>query len=164
MCNALLILNRQRFLSKFGLDDVHGANASSNPLIQQAAGLLMAVQYLKVPIIVANIVTIVFEILIGSWFWIFWICMFWEDDAEFFLQIEYHRFYGVTVHTGNWRRKRDPPVHIFVRSQKQFTFSRQTVPCPNSHVKWANEKKLDMKFDRQTWNYDTPVVCSIYLP
>ena len=68
MCNALLILNRRRFLSKYGLDDAmnpRGA-AANNPLLQQAAGLLMAVQYLKVPVIVANILTIVFEILIGG--------------------------------------------------------------------------------------------------
>ena len=53
---------------------MNGANASNNPLVQQAAGLLMAVQYLKVPIIVANIITIVFEILIGGWFDIIMIC------------------------------------------------------------------------------------------
>ncbi|CAB9521391.1 immediate early response 3-interacting protein [Seminavis robusta] len=68
MCNAFLILNRRRFLAKYGLDDMNSqhANASNNPLIQQAAGLLHAVQYLRVPVIVANILTIVFEVLIGG--------------------------------------------------------------------------------------------------
>jgi hypothetical protein len=64
----LLILNRRRFLSKYGLDDLNssGGPAPQNPLLQQAAGLLHAVQYLKVPVIVANIVTILFEVLIGG--------------------------------------------------------------------------------------------------
>jgi immediate early response 3-interacting protein 1 len=75
MCNALLILNRRRFLSKYGLDDMMnargggGGNAAAlanNPLVQQAAGLLHAVQYLKVPVIVCNILIIVFELLIGG--------------------------------------------------------------------------------------------------
>jgi len=66
ICNALLILNRKRFLSKFGLDDINSAAATGNPLIQQATGLLMAVHYLKVPVIAANILTILFEILIGG--------------------------------------------------------------------------------------------------
>jgi immediate early response 3-interacting protein 1 len=73
MCNALLILNRRRFLSKYGLDEMvnerGGGNAAAlanNPLVHQAAGLLHAVQYLKVPVIVCNILIIVFEILIGG--------------------------------------------------------------------------------------------------
>ena len=66
MCNALLILNRRRFLSKYGLDDINSPAALNNPLIQQATGLLHAVQYLRVPVIVANILTILFEILIGG--------------------------------------------------------------------------------------------------
>ena len=72
MCNALLILNRRRFLSKYGLDDMNnprgGGNTvvANNALLQQAAGLLHAVQYLKVPVIAANVLTILFEILIGG--------------------------------------------------------------------------------------------------
>ena len=68
MVNALLILNKQRFLSKYGLDSgPHGGGGSDNPLLQQAAGLLHAVQYLRFPVIFANILVIVFEILIGGW-------------------------------------------------------------------------------------------------
>jgi len=37
-----------------------------SPVKAQVVGLLHAVQYLKVPVIVANIVTIVFEILLGG--------------------------------------------------------------------------------------------------
>ena len=43
-----------------------GAGVANNPVLQQAAGLLHAVQYLKVPVIVCNILTIIFEILIGG--------------------------------------------------------------------------------------------------
>jgi hypothetical protein len=60
-----MILNRRRFLSKFGLDDVNRLQ-EEGPLKQQAGGLLMAVQYLKIPIIACNLVTIVFEILLGG--------------------------------------------------------------------------------------------------
>ena len=61
-----MILNRRRFLSKFGLDDLNSAQASHNPLIAQSVGLLHAVQYLKVPVIVANIITIIFEVILGG--------------------------------------------------------------------------------------------------
>mmetsp|Transcript_16875 Transcript_16875/g.32066 ORF Transcript_16875/g.32066 Transcript_16875/m.32066 type:complete len:81 (-) Transcript_16875:122-364(-) len=64
--NSLLILNRRRFLAKHGLDDLQHAHASGNPMKVQAVGLLHAVQYLKVPVIVANIIVIIFEILIGG--------------------------------------------------------------------------------------------------
>lgn len=61
-----MILNRRRFLSKFDLDDLNAAQASQNPLKIQAVGILHAVQYLKVPIIVANAITIIFELLLGG--------------------------------------------------------------------------------------------------
>jgi len=63
-----MILNRPRFLSKYGLDDVNnmGGSPSEHPLKNQAVGLLLAVQYLKVPVIVANCLTIFFEILLGG--------------------------------------------------------------------------------------------------
>lgn len=69
--NSLMILNRRRFLSKFGLNDapsggMPGSDTSQKPLQAQAAGLLMAVQYLKMPVIVANIIVIIFEILLGA--------------------------------------------------------------------------------------------------
>ena len=99
--NSLLILNRRRFLAKYGLDDLQHAHASGNAMKVQAVGLLHAVQYLKVclrsqsytsswkmkdfvrlmhsfchslccccfvqvPVIIANIIVIIFEILIGG--------------------------------------------------------------------------------------------------
>jgi Yos1-like len=56
---GLLILNRRRFLSKYGLDDLNhmqqqnqqqygGGGSNVNPLKVQAVGLLHAVGYLKV--------------------------------------------------------------------------------------------------------------------
>jgi Yos1-like len=69
MTNAVLILNRKRFLSKFGLDnlnDVHQSVDPPHPLKIQAVGLLQAVQYLKVPVIAANLLTIVFELILGG--------------------------------------------------------------------------------------------------
>jgi hypothetical protein len=62
-----MILNRQRFLAKFGLDDLAsmGGHADS-PLQAQVVGLLHAVQYLKVPVMVANTITIIFEIFFGG--------------------------------------------------------------------------------------------------
>jgi hypothetical protein len=70
-----MILNRKRFLAVYGLDDVGGGGGggmpggiemSQKPLRSQAAGLLMAVQYLKIPVIAANIIFIIFEILLGA--------------------------------------------------------------------------------------------------
>ena len=67
LANSLLILNRQRFLSKYGLDDMSGMNAN-NPLKAQMVSLLFAMQYLKPVVIVANFVTILFELILGgSW-------------------------------------------------------------------------------------------------
>jgi hypothetical protein len=58
-------------LAKHGLDDLTsmGGNymdGGGNPLQAQLVGLLHAVQYLKVPVIVANLITIVFEIFFGG--------------------------------------------------------------------------------------------------
>lgn len=66
--NAILILHRKRFLARVGLDDVNniGCDPSERPFQVQAIGLLNAVQYLKVPVIAANILTIVFEMLLGG--------------------------------------------------------------------------------------------------
>ncbi len=66
--NAILVLHRKRFLGRYGLDDVNnmGCDPSKRPLQTQAIGLLQAVQYLKVPVIAANMVTIVFELLLGG--------------------------------------------------------------------------------------------------
>lgn len=52
MTNSLLILNRRRFLSKYGLDDINNVQQhqgrGGGPLKAQLVGLLHAVQYLKV--------------------------------------------------------------------------------------------------------------------
>jgi len=66
--NAIMILHRKRFLSKYGLDDVNnmGCNPSERPFQVQAIGLLQAVHYLKIPVIMANVVAIVFELLLGG--------------------------------------------------------------------------------------------------
>jgi hypothetical protein len=71
MANSVMILNRRRFLSKFGLDDLNsmhqgGMVESPSAIKAQVVGLLHAVQYLKVPVIAGNILTIVFEILLGG--------------------------------------------------------------------------------------------------
>ena len=59
-----MILNKQRFLSKYGLDDL--VAASGDPVKAQIVGLLHATSYLKMPVIAANIVTIIFEIFFGG--------------------------------------------------------------------------------------------------
>mmetsp|Transcript_12598 Transcript_12598/g.34934 ORF Transcript_12598/g.34934 Transcript_12598/m.34934 type:complete len:83 (+) Transcript_12598:104-352(+) len=68
MINSVMILNRKRFLAKYGLDDLNHMQAygGNSALKAQLVGLLHAVQYLKVPVIIANIFTIIFEILLGG--------------------------------------------------------------------------------------------------
>mmetsp|Transcript_10957 Transcript_10957/g.15676 ORF Transcript_10957/g.15676 Transcript_10957/m.15676 type:complete len:81 (+) Transcript_10957:110-352(+) len=66
LTNASMILNRQRFLAKYGLDDVANAGMDPSPLKVQAIGFLQAVKYLKVPVIACNLLTVIFEIILGS--------------------------------------------------------------------------------------------------
>jgi immediate early response 3-interacting protein 1 len=72
LTNALLILNRRRFLAKHGLDDLVNAHQQQqnqhqhSPLKAQLVGMLHAVQYLKVPVIACNVVAILFELLLGG--------------------------------------------------------------------------------------------------
>mmetsp|Transcript_7727 Transcript_7727/g.13957 ORF Transcript_7727/g.13957 Transcript_7727/m.13957 type:complete len:84 (-) Transcript_7727:753-1004(-) len=68
LTNSILILHRRRFLAKYGLDDVNnmGCDPSERPLQVQAIGLLQAVQYLKVPVIICNCFAIFFEMLLGG--------------------------------------------------------------------------------------------------
>lgn len=76
VANSLMILNRRRFLAKYGLDDLnamnqHTMNASADPSQQpplkaQIIGLLHAAQYLKVPVIACNLLVIIFELLLGG--------------------------------------------------------------------------------------------------
>mmetsp|Transcript_8106 Transcript_8106/g.19935 ORF Transcript_8106/g.19935 Transcript_8106/m.19935 type:complete len:81 (+) Transcript_8106:21-263(+) len=65
LVNSVMILNRPRFLAKHGLDDLTGVD-QSNPLKVQLVGLLHAVQYLKPVVIIANVITIVFELILGG--------------------------------------------------------------------------------------------------
>jgi hypothetical protein len=58
-------------LAKHGLDDLASMGGSvpdesSNPLKTQMVGLLHAVQYLKPVIILANCITILFELILGG--------------------------------------------------------------------------------------------------
>jgi len=66
--NAALILNRRRFLAKYGLDDINSVNFDSahTPLKSQLIGFLQAVQYLKVPLIGLNAITVIFEMILGG--------------------------------------------------------------------------------------------------
>ena len=48
--NAMLILNRRRFLAKYGLHDVH-CIPSENPMKVQLIGILQAVRYINLPVI-----------------------------------------------------------------------------------------------------------------
>jgi len=66
--NAMLILNRRRFLAKYGLHDVNamGCNPNENPMKVQLIGLLQAVQYIKLPVIVLNVLMILFELILGG--------------------------------------------------------------------------------------------------
>jgi len=66
-----MILNRKRFLAKHGLDDLTSMGGavpdqSSNPLKTQMVGVLHAVQYLKPVVIIANGITILFELVLGG--------------------------------------------------------------------------------------------------
>lgn len=57
LVNSVMILNRRRFLAKYGLDDLNNmhAHGGANPLKAQVVGLLHAVQYLKVRIYQSNL-------------------------------------------------------------------------------------------------------------
>jgi uncharacterized protein with PQ loop repeat len=69
LINAVLILHRKRFLHKYRLDDVNSMNCHPSEISNlriQVIGLLQAVSYLKVPIIAANMITIIFELLLGG--------------------------------------------------------------------------------------------------
>ena len=60
--NAMCILNEQRFLKQHGIDDPRQASGVK----EQIAMFLYAVRnYARWPIICLNVITIIFEILIG---------------------------------------------------------------------------------------------------
>jgi immediate early response 3-interacting protein 1 len=63
----MMILNKRRFLSNYGLDHVNNLNhGDPSSLKVQVIGLLQAVQYLKVPVIAFNTITILFELIFGG--------------------------------------------------------------------------------------------------
>jgi len=64
LVNALLILNRPRFLSKYGLSQTDAFSA--DPIKTQIIGLVNAVEYLRVPVVACNGITILFEMLLGG--------------------------------------------------------------------------------------------------
>ncbi|GAQ85139.1 hypothetical protein KFL_002210030 [Klebsormidium nitens] len=63
--NALAILNEERFLKPYGwgFQEMSGGRVAS--LKGQIIGLLHAVQYLRVPLIVMNVITIFGKLLFG---------------------------------------------------------------------------------------------------
>ncbi|GAB4833924.1 hypothetical protein Ancab_032171 [Ancistrocladus abbreviatus] len=63
--NALAILNEDRFLARRGWSfaDVSGGRRKS--LKEQVVGLIYAAQYMRLPLIVLNIITIVVKLVSG---------------------------------------------------------------------------------------------------
>jgi len=63
--NALAILNEERFLNPYGwgFQEMSGGRVSS--FKGQFIGLLHAIQYLRVPLIVMNVITIFGKLLFG---------------------------------------------------------------------------------------------------
>lgn len=62
--NAALIINKPRFLAKYGWDEINPHTQS--PLVVQAINLYNAIQYLKVPVIACNLIVIFFELILGG--------------------------------------------------------------------------------------------------
>jgi len=65
LTNSVAILHPKRFLSKYGYDKIDTLG-DMNGVKNQIVGLLTAVGYLKVPLIVANSLVIIVEILFGG--------------------------------------------------------------------------------------------------
>ncbi|KAG7356078.1 Yos1-like protein [Nitzschia inconspicua] len=66
LINSIAILNRKRFLSKLGMDDLSIANDETAGLKGKFAGALQAASYLKLFIALGNVIAIVLEIFIGG--------------------------------------------------------------------------------------------------
>ncbi len=65
VANGAAILHPKRFLSKYGLAGDQILD-NPDPVKGQVAGLLQAVSYLKVPLIICNILVILVEVLAGG--------------------------------------------------------------------------------------------------
>ena len=65
--NGLVVLHPKRFLARLGLDPVDQSNQAGNSALHhQIVGLLHAMSYLKVPLIVCNALIIFIEIVAGG--------------------------------------------------------------------------------------------------
>lgn len=64
LANAVAILHPQRFLAKYGYDQIDSMQPSTS-LKNQIVGGLQAVAYLKVPLIAVNCLIIIIEVLFG---------------------------------------------------------------------------------------------------
>ena len=62
--NSLTILNRDRFLTTVGLASSQSGSATDPK--NQIIGLLQAIQYMKVPLVVLNSIVIAVELLFGG--------------------------------------------------------------------------------------------------
>ena len=62
--NGLVILHPKRFLSKYGLDQI--SLNSDKGVHNQIVGLLQAMGYLKVPLIICNALVVFIELIAGG--------------------------------------------------------------------------------------------------
>lgn len=65
MTNAVAVLNEDRFLAPYGFGMIDMGSGRVSPFKGQLIGLIHAVQYLRVPLIVANSIVIVSKLLFG---------------------------------------------------------------------------------------------------
>ncbi|XP_047328410.1 protein transport protein yos1-like [Impatiens glandulifera] len=65
LANAMAILNEERFLGPRGWSFQEFSGVRRNSLKGQFIGLIYATQYMRLPLIVANIIVIVFMLISG---------------------------------------------------------------------------------------------------
>ncbi|XP_068668244.1 uncharacterized protein [Aristolochia californica] len=65
LANAFAVLNEDRFLAPKGWSFSEFSGGGSKTLKGQVIGLIYAIQYLRVPLIVLNIITIVVKLVSG---------------------------------------------------------------------------------------------------
>jgi len=63
--NALAILNEDRFLAPKGLTFAEATAGRRGSLKQQAVGLIYAAQYLRLPLIILNVIIIIVKFFSG---------------------------------------------------------------------------------------------------